>query len=323
MSLQADILVDRRRLKRRLVFWRLAAIALVLGLITVLVVQIDELAVAAGLRPHIARVNVTGIIQDNREQQQLLRDLAKNDQVKAIILSINSPGGTTTGGESLYEAILEAGEKKPVVAVFGTIATSAAYLIALASDQIVARANTITGSVGVIFQWAEVTELMKTIGVKVEEIKSGKLKATPSPFQPLDEAGRKLTEEMVQESQAWFLGLVLKRRKVEADAVPGLRDGRIFSGRHAQQLKLIDQIGGEQTAVKWLETERDITPDLKIIDWEPAEDNGLGLSSSIARGLARVSGLAPQTIQSLLFGGSTGNAVQLDGLVSLWHPSAE
>lgn len=322
MSLQADILVDRRRLKRRLAFWRLAAIALVLGLITVLVFQVDELAIAAGLRPHIARVNVTGIIQDDREQQELLRDLAKNDQVKAIILSINSPGGTTTGGESLYEAILEATEKKPVVAVFGTMATSAAYLIALASDHIVARANTITGSVGVIFQWAEVTELMKTIGVKVEEIKSGKLKATPSPFQPLDEAGKKLTEEMVQESQAWFLGLVAERRALTPETVPGLKDGRIFSGRRAAELKLIDQVGGEQTAIKWLEKERSIEPDLKIIDWEPAEDDGLGLSSSLARALARASGLAPQFVQTLLFGRGQ-NSVQLDGLVSLWHPSAE
>ena len=320
MSLQADVLVDRRRLKRRLTFWRLAALAFAIALIAALIFKIDELAVAAGIRPHIARVQVTGIIQDDREQQKLLHELAKNDQVKAIILNINSPGGTTTGGESLYEAIREAAEKKPVVAVFGTVATSAAYLVALATDHIVARSNTITGSIGVVFQWAEVTELMETLGVKVEAIKSGPLKANPSPFQPLDEAGRALTQEMVRESQTWFLGLVAERRKLKTAEVPGLTSGRIFSGRKAKEFKLIDAVGGEQTAVKWLEESRDIEPDLKIIDWEPSYDDGYGLSASIAKALGGLTGIAPQTIETVLTGGGH-RAAQLDGLISLWHPS--
>jgi len=322
MSLQADILVDRRRLKRRLTLWRLAAFAFAVALITALVFEIDDLAVTVGIRPHIARVQVSGIIQDDREQQKLLRDLAKNDQVKAIILDINSPGGTTTGGESLYEAIRDVAEKKPVVAVFGTVATSAAYLVALATDYIVARSNTITGSVGVIFQWAEVSELMKTIGVKVEEVRSGPLKAVPSPFQPLEAGGRAVTEEMVKESQTWFLKLVAERRALKPETIPGLKEGRIFSGRRAHELKLIDGIGGEQVAVKWLEENRNVTPGLKIIDWEPKEDGGYGLSSSLARSLGRIVGLAPQTIETILAGGGA-RSVQLDGLVSLWHPSAQ
>ncbi len=320
MSLQADVLVDRRRLKRRLAFWRLAALIFLIALIGALIVGIDDLAVAAGLRPHIARVNVEGIIHDNREQQKLLRELAENDHVKAVILRINSPGGTTTGGESLYEVIREVSEKKPVVAVFGTVATSAAYLIALASDYIVARSNTITGSVGVIFQWAEVSELMKSIGVKVEEIKSGPLKATPSPFQPIDDRGRALAEEMVKESQAWFLSLVAERRALDPDAVPGLESGRIFSGRRAQQLKLIDALGGEQTAIQWLEENRDIAPDLTIVDREPSNNPAYGLGGSLVYLLSRISGISPQMINQILLGTAGLRGVQLDGMVSLWHP---
>ena len=163
-----------------------------------------------------------------------------------MILDINSPGGTTTGGEAMYDAIRRLAEKKPVVAVCGTLATSAAYIVALATDRIFVYGNTITGSVGVIFQWAEVSELMRTLGVKVEEVKSGPLKAVPNPFEPTDEKGRALAEEMVQEAKVWFVDLVGKRRNIEPEAVPGLTDGRVYSGRQAVALKLVDEIGDEK-----------------------------------------------------------------------------
>ena len=135
----------------------------------------------------------------------------------------------------------------------GTLATSAAYIVALATDRIFVYGNTITGSVGVIFQWADVTELMHTLGVKVEEVKSGPLKAVPSPFEPADEKARALAEEMVQEAKRWFVDLVADRRKIDPRAVPGLTDGRVYSGRQAVALKLVDQIGDERAATSWLQ----------------------------------------------------------------------
>ena len=143
-------------------------------------------------------------------------------------------------------------QKKPVVAQFGTVAASAAYIAGLATDHIVARGNTITGSVGVIVQWPEVVQLLDKIGVKMNEVKSGPLKASPSPFEPLDDASRKVAEGMVNDGFKWFVGLVETRRSVKAADIPGLLDGRIFSGREALQVKLVDQIGGEEEAVKWL-----------------------------------------------------------------------
>jgi len=319
MVLDAESVIDRRRLKRRLTAWRIAAVAFGLLLLGVFVLSDQNMAGPTGILPHVARVTVSGIITDDRKMQELIDKVAKSNQVKAVILDINSPGGTTTGGEAMYDAVRRLAEKKPVVAVCGTLATSAAYIVALAADRIFVYGNTITGSVGVIFQWAEVTELLHTLGIKVEEVKSGPLKAVPSPFEPIDEKGRALTEAMVQESKAWFVDLVGKRRDIEPSSVPGLTDGRIYSGRQAVDLKLADEIGDEKAAMSWLTKERDVTSGLKIVDWKPAtESTGLfgwlfqSLAASIGLSAEKISGLASQISATL----------KLDGLVSVWHPAS-
>src|SRR3990170_840186 len=248
MVLDAESVIDRRRLKRRLTAWRIAAVAFGLLLLGVFVLSDQNMAGPTGILPHIARVSVTGIITDDRKMNELLDRVAKANQVKAVILDIDSPGGTTTGGEAMYDAIRRLAEKKPVVAVCGTLATSAAYIVALATDRIFVYGNTITGSVGVIFQWAEVTDLMKTLGVKVEESRSGDLKAIPNPFIPTDEKARALTQEMVQEAKVWFVDLVAERRKLDPNSVPGLTECRSYSGRQAVDLKLVDAIGDERAA---------------------------------------------------------------------------
>lgn len=313
MTLQADMLADRRRLKRRLVAWRLAAVLAMVAAIAAFVFSNDDLLASLQLKPHVARVNISGLISDDRDQQDMFDKLAKTDSVKAVVLRVNSPGGTTTGGEALYESIRRLAEKKPVVAVFGTIATSAAYLISLGADHIVARGNSITGSVGVILQWAEVTELMKTLGIKMEEVKSGPLKAVPSPFQETTEEARAVTREMVLDSQKWFLSLVAERRKLEPETVPGLVEGRIYSGRQAAELKLIDQIGGERDAREWLERERGIPAKMDIQDWKP-KDRDDGVLGMATRSIGRLLGLAGS-----LSLGETG----LGGLTSVWAPSNE
>jgi protease-4 len=267
----------------------------------------------------VARVTVSGVITDDRKMNELIEKVAKADQVKAVIIDINSPGGTTTGGEAMYDAVRRLAAKKPVVAVCGTLATSAAYIVAIASDRIFVYGNTITGSVGVIFQWAEVTELLQTLGIKVEEVKSGPLKAVPSPFEPTDQRARELTEEMVQEAKLWFVGLVSERRDIVADSVPGLTDGRIYSGRQAVELKLADEIGDEKAAMTWLTKERKIQPGLKIVDWKPKTESA-GLSSWLFQSLAASIGLSAERIAGLA--GQISATLKLDGLVSVWHPTS-
>jgi protease IV len=319
MALDAESVIDRRRLKRRVTAWRLAALVFGLLALGLYLLGGRDGVGPTSLLPHVARVTVSGLITDDRKMNELIEKIGKSDQVKAVILDINSPGGTTTGGEALYDAVRRLAEKKPVVAVCGTLATSAAYIAALATDRIFVYGNTITGSVGVIFQWAEVTELLKTLGIKVEEVRSGPLKAVPSPFEPADEKARALTEEMVQEAKVWFIDLVSKRRSIDATSVPGLTEGRIYSGRQAVELKLVDAIGDEKVAMSWLAKERKVPLGLKVVDWKPAEESS-GWFGWLSQALGAVFGLSAERLAGLF--GQISSTLKLDGLVSVWHPAS-
>jgi protease IV len=316
--IEAETVIERRRLRRRLTAWRLAAVVLAVFVIALIMAGDQRLAGTGSFLPHIARVSVSGLITDDQKMLELLEKVGKSSQVRAVILDINSPGGTTTGGEAMYDAIRRLAEKKPVVAVCGTLATSAAYIVALATDRIFVYGNTITGSVGVIFQWADVSELMRTIGVKVEEVKSGPLKAVPNPFEPTDEKGRALAAEMVQEAKVWFVDLVGKRRNLEPTAVPGLTDGRVYSGRQALALKLVDEIGDERAAKRWLQKERDVTPGLSVVEWKPKSESG-GIWGWLFGSIASFLAIAAGNFASLF--GQVSEGLRLDGLVSLWHPA--
>lgn len=319
MTLRANFLIDRRRLKRSVTLWRLLSAAAIIALITVIAFQNDELAASLGYKPHIARVEISGIISEDFDRDEMLKDISKSKNVKGVILRINSPGGTTVGGESLHNALLNLAKKKPVVAVFSTVATSAAYMAGIASDHIIARGSSITGSVGVIIQWAEVTEMLSKLGIKMEEVRSGTLKAVPSPFRPLDDTAREMTQEMVAEAKTWFMEMVAKKRSINPQSIPGLMEGRIYSGRQALQHKLIDELGGEEEAVAWLEEKRQVQKDLKIIDWDVESSDNLGLFSKTARSILSGGGLPTTMLDAVLGTGNTLERVQLDGMVSVWH----
>jgi protease IV len=316
MATEAELIIDRRRLKRRLTFWRVASILLFIGGLLALASAFGGLDFNKRI-DHIARVKITGLITGDQPTLDLLENIAKADRVKGLIIRIDSPGGTTAGSEAIYEAIRKIAKDKPVAAVMGTIAASGGYITAIAADHIVARGNTITGSIGVIFQWAEVSKLLEAIGVQMQEIKSGDLKAEPSPFKPLSEKAREVSNLMVQDSFAWFTGLVAERRKLPLDKVKILSDGRVYTGRQAVAEKLIDELGGEEKAVDWIKREKKLSTDIAIQDWDvPSEDKGLfGLGLKITSGALTALGL-PDLAQQAQMG-------KLDGLVSVWHPSLQ
>jgi protease IV len=318
VTFETEAVLDRRWLRRRLSLWR--ALAVIAGVIAFGLIIFSS-AERTGLLEtrQIARVTISGIITEDRDLLKLLRKLGESKHVAGVIVAVNSPGGTTAGGEALFEALRELAKTKPVVAQFGTIATSAAYIVGLATDQIIARGNTITGSVGVIFQWAEFSQLLEKLGIRVNEIKSGPLKANPSPFQPLDEAGRAATEEMVAESQRWFVNLVRTRRGIETKSVAGLEQGRVFSGRDALSHKLIDQIGGEEEVVRYLEQQRNVPKGLKVVDWKVARDSDWGLWRSAALTLARITGIPGAEDLGRLISDDRLAGLRLDGLLSIWH----
>jgi protease-4 len=318
MTTDVDTVIERRRLRRRLTVWRGLAIAgLVLALFAIGAAG-DRLSGQFGTK-QIARVAVEGTILESRDQLELLRRIGDADNVKAVLVFVNSPGGTTTGGEALFGALRELAKKKPVVAQFGTVAASAGYIVGLGADYIVSRGNTITGSVGVLIQWPEVSQMLDKIGVKVNEIKSGDLKAVPSPFEPLSEEGAKVTKSMIDEGFRWFLSLVETRRNVKPDQIPGLVQGRIFSGREALGFKLVDEIGGEEQAVDWLRKTRNVDKSLKVVDWKPESTSSYGLFSQIGELAGRLFGQS--FLGQLLLRDAGLSTLGLDGLVSVWHPA--
>lgn len=299
MSFEADMLVDRRRLKRRLSLWRAAA---VVALVALIVLLAGGPRVLSG-RDHIARFNVEGVILEDEKRDELLEKLATDDSTKALIVRIDSPGGTVVGGETLYLSLRAVASHKPVVVVMGTTATSAGYMVALGGDMILAHEGTVTGSIGVILQSADVTGLLKKLGVDMEAIKSAPLKATPSPFEPLTQEAREAAKVVIMDMYDMFVSLVAERRNLPRDQVLPLADGRIFTGRQAREVKLIDAIGGETEALVWLETERGVAQDLPVREIKVREDGEL-----LSGAMAALTGKA-KLIERLT----------LDGLVSLWH----
>ena len=151
-------------------------------------------------------------------------------------------------------------------------------------------------------------------------MKSGELKAAPSPFFPPTDDARKVMQDTIDDGFRWFVSLVETRRGIAAAQVPGLREGRIFSGREALTLKLVDEIGGEAEAVRWLEDKRGVAKDLKVIDWKPAREGSWGLSSAFLRVALESLGLGSGGLGGLV-GGERIGRLGLDGLVSVWHPS--
>ena len=223
MVFRADDLIDRRRLRRKLTFWRSAALLVaalaVAGLGYVLFG--DDFAPTAA--NHIAKVRIEGTITEDDELIERLEKIRESSAVKGVILSIDSPGGTTAGGEAIFDEVRRLAADKPVVAQVGTLAASAGYMIASAADHIVARKTSIVGSIGVLVQFPDVTGLMDKLGVKLEEVKSSPLKAEPSPFNPTTEEERAMVRRMILDSYDWFIGIVAERRPLTARRGDGAR----------------------------------------------------------------------------------------------------
>jgi protease IV len=301
MALDADALVDRRRLKRSLTFWRLVAVIAVVGLAVLAVGRTAGSFMGRG--DYIARLAIDGLIVNDRGRLDALDRIAATPRARALIVAIDSPGGTVVGGEALFDRLRKVAARKPVVAVMGEMAASGGYMVALAADRIFAHESTITGSIGVIFQTAEFSALLDKIGIKPEEIKSSPLKAAPSPFHPMTPAAREMTQGVVDDIYAMFVRMTAERRHLAPERARQLADGRIYTGRQALGNGLIDAIGGEAAAREWLNTARGLPKDIKVRDVE----YGSGLA-----GLAeRLDTLARKTVFS--------ERLTLDGLVSVWH----
>ncbi len=312
----ADYVIDRRRMRRKLTFWRVFAFLLAVGVIAAIWWQAVRSNAPGPGEDHIARVHISGLITGDRATLEMLERLGKSN-AKAILLSVDSPGGTTTGSEKLFNELRKINEKKPVVAVLGSVAASGAYIAAISADHIVAHKNSIVGSIGVLVQLPNVSRLLDTIGVKVETIRSSPLKAAPNGLEPTSEEARRALAAIVEDSYDWFKDLVKERRKLSDDELKKVTDGRVFTGRQSIPLKLVDAIGGEREAIAWLEKEKKIPAKMRIRDWK--KNSGLGFRGlTTAAAAADFLGL-PRLAQLLRRGDASLETYALDGLLAVWQ----
>jgi protease-4 len=324
MSFDADLIVDRRRMRRKLTFWRVVTVLVVIvAVVGAGLAFSNRGALTGGPGGGIARINIDGLIRSSRDRSEALKRLAESN-VKAVIVHISSPGGTVAGSEELYDSLIKVKAQKPMVVVVDGLAASGGYIAAMASDRIVAQQSAIVGSIGVIFQFPNVTELLKTIGVQVETIKSSPLKAAPSGYEPTSPEARAAVEAIVKDSFDWFKGLVRDRRHLDEASLQKVSDGRVFTGRQAVELKLIDGLGDEQAAIDWLAKEKNIDPKTPVRDYPLAPRfSDLPFLRVAALGLLDAVGLSGLTERFREFGAVQAvERLNLDGLLALWHPPA-
>jgi protease-4 len=204
------------------------------------------------------------------------------------------------------------------------LAASGGYITAIAADHIVAQQSSLVGSIGVLFQFPNFTELMKTIGVQVEEVKSSPLKAAPNGFEPTSPAARAALDSLVKDSYAWFRGLVKQRRGMDDALLEKVADGRVFTGRQAIDLKLVDQLGDEKAAIAWLVAQKGVKADLPVRDYKLAPRFGdltfLRTAAAVTLDALGLGAIARQIEQTNI--GQAVDRLSLEGMLALWHPVA-
>jgi protease-4 len=323
MSLDADQIVDRRRMRRKLTFWRVVAVLLVVGAVGFVASRATRnmTGLSDSASGAIARIKITGLIRGDQDRTEALERLSKSN-ARAVIVHIDSPGGTTAGAEQLYDSLIQLKAKKPMVVVVDGLCASGGYIAALASDHIIAQSASLVGSIGVLFQYPNFTDLMKTVGVKVEEIKSSPLKAAPNGFEPTSPEARAALASVVMDSYEWFKKLVRDNRKMDPATLEKVADGRVFTGRQAIELKLIDEIGNEKSAVAWLAKEKQVDPASPVRDYRLKPRIGdlpfLHVAATATLDAVGLTGVAQRLQESGIL--MTAERLSLDGLLALWHP---
>ena len=302
MSINADTLLDRLYLKSQITKWRVLAI--IFGVLAI-IVCIGKFSLYSPIeQDFVARISIDGIINDDQKFYKLIKDVEDNDKAKAVILWLDTPGGSAVGGEETYLKLRQLATKKPIVAVMRSLAASAGYMSAMGADYVIAREGTITGSIGVLIETGEITELAKKVGIEPIIIKSAPLKGSPSPFEKSTPEAEKTLHDVIMDFYDRFVNIVAERRHLPRDKVVQLADGRVYSGKRALEDKLIDAIGGEDEAMDWLVENKHIHKGLDIKDVKEEQDDSLF-------------GQFTQEMAGKFFQRSS---IGLDGLVSVWHP---
>lgn len=322
MIQDAEFIADRRRLRRRLSVWRVVAVLALIAAVAVAGLMLSGIGPGSLREPHVARINIDGFIAGDSATLKLIDEVTRSDRARAVIVAIDSPGGTTTGAEAIHDKLRLLSAKKPTVAVVDGLAASGGYIVALGTDRIVARETSLVGSIGVLMQIPNVGGLLDKVGVRIEEVKSSPLKAAPNGFEPTTPEARAAIQSIVADSFEWFKSLVRTRRGYDEQGLAAVADGRVHTGRQALRLKLVDALGSEREALAWLQAERRIDADLPVREWKRrSETDAFNLWSGLG-GVAETLGArnAAAVLRAL---GGPEHQTALDGLLAVWQPALE
>lgn len=267
---QVDELIDRNILRRKLSAWRVLTLLLIAAATFLFLAKPSDFDKTISYsQDYIARIKIDGVISFNQEVLESIQSIQQDNKIKAVVLHVNSPGGTVVGGESVYYALRELAENKPLVVFIEESATSAAYMISLAADHIVAHRGSVTGSIGVLLESQEITELGKKVGVNFENYKSSPLKASPSLFEKTSPESAAAIQDSIDDIFNTFATMVKERRpEIKAHNMQIATSGRAFTGAQALTLGLIDSLGTEHTALNWLYENKQVKSYLKVRDYE-------------------------------------------------------
>ena len=248
----------RRRKPLRVILW------IVFGGVLVILVNVLWPDLDLSDEDRIALIRIEGVILDSKETVRELKEFGESSTVKAIVLRIDSPGGGVVPSQEIHDAVKRVRNKnnKTVVASMGTVAASGGYYIASATDRIMANPGTLTGSIGVIMELTNLQGLFKKIGVENVVVKSGRYKDIGSPFRKMTPEDRRILQAVMDDVHGQFIEAVAEGRSLDISEVRPLADGRIFTGRQAKDVKLVDELGNLDDAIR-------LAADMVGIEGEP------------------------------------------------------
>lgn len=245
---------------------------IIIGVVALLILIYFFSAVKSEKEPKVALIRVNDAILDYLEIVESIAKAEKDNSIKALVLLVDSPGGAVGSSQEIYRSIEKFREKKPVVVSMGNVAASGGYYISAPANVIYANPGTITGSIGVIIQQVDISDVLNKIGVKVNTVKSGENKDILYPNKPLTPQQKEILEKTVMDVYDQFLDAIVKYRKIEKEKLKMYADGRVFSGKQAKDLGLVDKLGNIQDAVKEARQLAKLPEDAPVVEISPRKD---------------------------------------------------
>jgi len=242
---------------------------ILIGIIALIVIFYVISALRYESQPKVGLIRIEGTITDYLDTVSIISQATKDESIKAVVIDVDSPGGAVGASQEIYRAIEKLREKKPVVVSMGNVAASGGYYISAPANVIYANPGTITGSIGVIIQHVDVSEILNKFGVKVNTIKSGANKDILYPTKPLLPEQKALLEKTVMDVYDQFLDAIVKYRPIKKDILKSYADGRVFSGNEAKALGLVDKIGNIQDAISEAKKLGKLKEDAPVIELKP------------------------------------------------------